>query len=102
MKKRLNVVRCQLVRDHSVSWQHEPRFTSPQQAADAARVIMGDTDREQFLVLLLDGKNRISSITTVSIGSLKQSVVHPREVFKPAILANAAAVLLVHNHPTGD
>jgi DNA repair protein RadC len=50
----------------------------------------------------LDRKNRLIGLNTVSIGSLTASVVHPREVFKPAILANAAAVIVAHNHPSGD
>jgi DNA repair protein RadC len=50
----------------------------------------------------MDGKNRISCIDCVSIGSLNQSIVHPREVFKTALLSSAAAIILVHNHPTGD
>jgi DNA repair protein RadC len=59
-------------------------------------------DREHFMVILLDRKNAPIGINTVSIGSLTASVVHMREVFKPAILANAAAILCGHNHPSGD
>jgi len=51
---------------------------------------------------MLDGKNRITGLHIVSEGSLNQSIVHPRETFKAAILANAAAVILAHNHPSGD
>ena len=54
------------------------------------------------MVILLDRKNAPIGINTVSIGSLTASVVHMREVFKPAILANAAAILCGHNHPSGD
>ena len=50
----------------------------------------------------LDGKNRIIAMDLVSIGSLNQSIVHPREVFKTACLSNAAALILVHQHPSGD
>jgi len=59
-------------------------------------------DREKFLVFLLDGKNRVSSYEVVSIGSLSSSIVHPRESFKAAVKSNAASVIFVHNHPTGD
>ena len=59
-------------------------------------------DREEFLAVLLDGKGRIMGFNSVSVGSLTASLVHPRELFKVAIIANAAAVLLVHNHPSGD
>src|SRR5262249_19479050 len=51
---------------------------------------------------LLNQKNRVVGVNTVSIGSLTASVVHPREVFKPAILSNAAAIILAHNHPSGQ
>jgi DNA repair protein RadC len=59
-------------------------------------------DREEFLAVVLDGKNRVQGFNVVSVGSLTASLVHPREVFKAAILANAAAVIVLHNHPSGD
>jgi len=59
-------------------------------------------DREEFLAVSLDGKNRSLGFNVVSVGSLTASLVHPREVYKAAILANAAALLVVHNHPSGD
>jgi DNA repair protein RadC len=58
--------------------------------------------REHFLVLLLNARHEVIGRETVSVGSLNASIVHPREVFKPAITASAAAVILVHNHPSGD
>lgn len=73
--------------------------------ADVLR-LLGDLvrgeEREQFHVLLLDGKHRLKARQTVSIGSLSTSIVHPREVFRPAVQAAAAAVLCAHNHPSGD
>src|SRR6266851_3844710 len=54
------------------------------------------------MVAMLDQKNKIIGINTVSMGSLTASVVHPREVMKPAILSNAAALLCCHNHPSGS
>jgi DNA repair protein RadC len=59
-------------------------------------------DREVFYILLLDGKNRVQGEVRVSEGSLTVALVHPREVFAPAIRSAAAAVILVHNHPSGD
>jgi len=59
-------------------------------------------EREVFYVLLLDGKNRVQGEVRVSEGSLTAALVHPREVFAPAIRAAAAALVLVHNHPSGD
>jgi DNA repair protein RadC len=59
-------------------------------------------EREGFWILLLDGKNRVQGEVQVSEGSLTAALVHPREVFAPAIRAAAAALILVHNHPSGD
>jgi DNA repair protein RadC len=59
-------------------------------------------DREHFRVILLNTKNRVLGVETVSIGSLNSSLVHPREVFKSAVQRSAAGVILVHNHPSGD
>lgn len=61
-----------------------------------------DTDREMFVVMLLDRKNAVLGLNLVSVGFLTSSVVHPREVFKPAILSNSCSVILSHNHPSGD
>jgi len=58
--------------------------------------------REHFVVLLLNARHECMAIETVSIGSLNASIVHPREVFKPAVVVSAASVVLVHNHPSGD
>jgi len=58
--------------------------------------------KEQFHVLLLDGKNRLIKEVRISEGSLTASLVHPREVFVPVIEESAAAIILVHNHPSGD
>lgn len=58
--------------------------------------------REHFIVLLLNARHEVLGKETVSIGSLNASIVHPREVFKPALLQSAASIVLVHNHPSGD
>jgi DNA repair protein RadC len=59
-------------------------------------------DREEFWIAALDGKNRLVGSNQVSVGTLTASLVHPREVLKPLILASAAACVLVHNHPSSD
>lgn len=66
------------------------------------RELMNEADREIFVCLHLSTKNRLISWEMVSIGSLNASIVHPRELFKGAILANAASVVVAHNHPSGD
>jgi len=92
--------RNEVVRDDAPQWVSK-RFTQPQQVFEMFRDLRLET-KEHFIVLHLDGKNRIVCFDRVSIGSLNQAIVHSREVFKTACLSNAAAVLLVHNHPTGD
>lgn len=83
--------------------------TSPRRVVRNARTIYEVfqprftlADREEFLVVPLDAKHAILGFHVVSVGSLTSSLVHPREVYKVAILANAAALVFVHNHPSGD
>jgi DNA repair protein RadC len=78
-----------------------PVISSP---ADVERLLRGriaNLDRENFVVVLLNTKNEVIETSTVSVGTLSASLVHPREVFKPAIRASAASVVLAHNHPSG-
>ena len=77
------------------------KYTSPEQVADTFSFLQKET-KEFFFSIHLDGKNRINCVDEVSVGSLNQSIVHPRELFKTALLSSAAAIILVHNHPTGD
>jgi DNA repair protein RadC len=77
------------------------RFTSSQQVFETFSYLRKEC-KEHFIALHLDGKNRIACIDRISVGSLNQSIVHPREVFKTALLSSAAALLLIHNHPSGD
>jgi len=98
---RVPVYRVALVRETLLP-APAPRLRSAVHAAELLRQYLGAVDREHFVVILLDRKNAPIGINTVSIGSLTASVVHMREVFKPAILANAAAILCGHNHPSSD
>jgi DNA repair protein RadC len=61
-----------------------------------------DATRERFLALLLDGRHRVIREVEISRGTLTASLVHPREVFRPALRDGAAALVVVHNHPSGD
>jgi DNA repair protein RadC len=74
----------------------------PATAAALVRDEMRDLDREEFRVVLLNTKNALIRVADVSRGSLNASIVEPREVFKDAIAASAAGMILVHNHPSGD
>ena len=77
-------------------------ITTPAEAAACVREDFRLLDREEFHVLLLNTKNALLKICPVSRGSLNASVVEPREVFKNAIAASAAGMILIHNHPSGD
>jgi len=74
----------------------------PQSVVKAIRAGIKDKAKEHFKLILLNTRNKIISISTVSIGTLNASLVHPREVFKDAISHNAYSVVLAHNHPSGD
>lgn len=75
---------------------------SPQDVASLIMEDMRHLDREHFKVLNLNTKNHVLNIENISVGSLNASIVHPRELFKKAIIKSSAAVILLHNHPSGD
>lgn len=95
----LEVVNVRLVRESSL-YSDSP-VSNPR---DAERIVadeMATWDREVFCVMNLNTKGKVINLSVVSVGVLDSSLVHPREVFKSVILSNAAAVILVHNHPSG-
>ena len=77
-------------------------FSCPQDVADFLMPRLRYAAKEQFVVILLNNKNKVIGTEVVSEGSLSSSVVHPREVYAPAILHHAAAIMVAHNHPSGD
>ena len=79
-----------------------PTISSPQDVVQLLQGRIGHEDREHFVAILLNTKNRVIGSPAISIGTLSSSLVHPREVFKPAIKAGAASVVLAHNHPSGS
>jgi len=91
-----------VVRERRQGYGRLRRIRDACQVYEAFREEFSQLDREMFVALLLDGKNHVLGFNVVSVGSLTAALVHPREVFKPAILGNAAALILVHNHPSGD
>jgi len=95
------IYKISLVREGRVAC-YEQQIRSSANASAILHTYLADVDREHFVMLLLNQKNKVIGIHTVSVGSLTASVVHPRETFKAAILANAAAIICGHNHPSGD
>ena len=92
-------VRVQLIR--KCENVQAPKINSPEDVYNLIKHLK-DIDREQLLTICLDIKNNVLSIETTSIGTLTANLVHPREVFKTAILQNAAGIIVAHNHPSGD
>lgn len=90
-----------LVRDGSQPSEVKA-ISNPADAFSLLSSYLEGTDRENFVVLMVDTKMKIIGINTVSVGALSSTIVHPREIFKPAILSNASSIILAHNHPSGD
>ena len=78
------------------------QITTPRTAAELLLPLYGNRSVEQFGVVLLDTRHRVLRTTVVSVGTLDASIVHPREIFREATAAGAAALVLFHNHPSGD
>jgi DNA repair protein RadC len=76
--------------------------SNPFSVYEFMKPITGDLDREVVFGIYLDQKNKIIGINEISVGSLTEALVHPREVLKPAIIVNSAAMIVMHNHPSGD
>jgi len=77
------------------------RLTTPEDISELCKE-MKDYAQEVFVVVLLDGKNKLITKTVVTQGLLDATMVHPREIFRMAIERSASALILVHNHPSGD
>ncbi|MNK29905.1 hypothetical protein D3C87_483080 [compost metagenome] len=100
--KRIQIVGLRIVREASSILYPGRKIRKPQDAAELFRQFIGECDREVFAILCLNTKNEPTAIHTVSTGTLNASLVHPRETFKLAILANSAAIVACHNHPSGE
>ena len=103
-RKFISTYRVALVRDQKVAFE-QCRLTNSQQCAPIVRKLIetyGQTDREQFCVVLLNARNEIIGLNIVATGTVTSAHVHASEVLKPAILANSCALILAHNHPSGD
>ena len=98
----INIYKIKMVKEDTVEYSNT--IKSPDDVAKLAHDVleMHEMAEENFIILCLNTKNKIAGVHTVSIGSLSSSIVHPREVFKAAILNNAASIILMHNHPSGD
>lgn len=103
LTRRIRRVRIELVRDKSVTFPLDGRsLTNHHEVVLAANAILRDADRENMLVLHLNNRHAVNAYEVVGVGTVEAVLAHPREVFKSAILSNATAIALAHNHPSGD
>ncbi len=99
--KKVDIITLKVVRESSLLYKPR-KIQVPEDAFELIRSFLEDADREMFTVIYLNTKNEPTAIHTVSVGTLNSSLVHPREVFKAAVLVNAASLILAHNHPSND
>lgn len=99
--KRVDIVSIKLVKESSTLYRNR-KVSSPIDAYELLVPFLFELDREATVVLTLDTKNQPTSISICSLGSINASLVHPREVFKTAVLKNANGIIIAHNHPSGD
>ena len=99
--KRVDIVSLKVVKESSVLYETR-KISNPYDAYKLVKNFLIDSDREKFIVACLDTKNQPLNIQVVSIGSLSSAIVHPREVFKVAMLSNASSIICFHNHPSGN
>jgi DNA repair protein RadC len=93
------VFSTKLVRTGSIKTQ--PTTNSSDRAKEVCVEYLKDSPCERFVVVLLSTQLQVIGFSEITVGTLDASLVHPREVFRPAILANASAVVIAHNHPSG-
>ena len=99
--KRVDIVSLKLVKESSVLYETR-KISNPYDAYRLIKNFLVDSDREKFVVVCLDTKSQPVSIEIVSIGTVNSAMVHPREVFKVAVLSNASKIICFHNHPSGN
>lgn len=91
----------EVIREELPAYITTDRYHSARQVFELFRDLVQES-REIVIALHLDGKNRIACFDRVAVGSLSQAIIHPRDLYKSALLSSAAAIILVHNHPSGD
>lgn len=99
--KRIDIVSVQMVRERSVKYSNR-KVSSPRDCYEIFRPFLENADREKMVVCCLNTQNEPTSINIAHIGSLNSTIVHPREIFKTAILSNACSIIIAHCHPSGN
>ena len=99
-RKTLSFVSTRLVKERSV--KYAPEITCADDAINCIKEYLYGYDREVFGAIYLSIRSRVNNASIISIGTMICAEVHPREVFRPAILSGAAAMIVFHTHPSGD
>ena len=100
MKKKINIVSLKLLKEKNLEY-NITSVKNPINVVKLAKELIGEVDREYVLVLNLNTNLEPNSIEVCGIGSLSEAVIHPREIFKSAILSSASKIIMVHTHPSG-
>jgi DNA repair protein RadC len=100
----VNLIKLQMVKENIGTYDGRKNMNSPEEVYGFFRdyTDMAESPEEQFYMLALNTKNQVVGVHLVSQGSINSSVVHPREVFKRAMLNNACSIIVAHNHPSGN
>jgi len=100
----ISFLSLRVVKENSGRYDVNKKIQSPEDVFEVVQKVIKASEypEENLWMITLDTKNNITGIFTVSTGSLNASIVHPREVFKRAVLQNAASIIICHNHPSGD
>lgn len=101
---KLNLYNLQLIKESTIKYSTSSKITSPKDAADIfTNAINLDKKAEEYLYMIALGtKNDVLGCMEISHGSINSSIVHPREVFKRALLLNSVSIIIAHNHPSGN
>jgi len=100
----ISFLNLRVIKENAGRYDVDKKIQCPNDIFNIAQNVIRASEypEENLWLLTLDTKNNITGIFTVSTGSLNASIVHPREVFKRAVLQNAASIIICHNHPSGD
>lgn len=100
----ISFLNLRVTKESSGRYDVSKKIQSPEDIFEVIQKVIKASEyaEENLWMITLDVKNNITGIFTVSTGSLNSSIVHPREVFKRAMLQNAASIIICHNHPSGD
>lgn len=98
--KKIAIVDIALVKDKSITLDIDGR--DGRRVAKFLNEFIGPSDREHFVMVALNARGRVVAVNEISVGTVTASLAHPREIFKAAILSNASAIIIAHNHPSNE